>query len=160
LKATRNRVPGATLSLASNDPDENPFTVTLSGTGLMAQEAWRLQYFLTLGNTGNAADGADPDGDGHVNLFEYVAGLVPNNAGSRFLLWVEAVEGEPGRKVVIFSPVLVGRMYVVKSKGSLADADWVELGSSTTSDNGTERAVTDSGAGTGARFYRVEITKP
>ena len=150
----------ATLSLVSNDPDENPFTVPLHGVGLTAQEAWRMQYFLTLGNTGNAADDADPDGDGQTNLFEFVAGLVPNNPASRFQLRIEPVIGEPGQKAVVFGPVLVGRTYVVKSKGSLSDPTWEPLTSFTTSDAGNERTVIDLGAGSGARFYEVEITRP
>jgi len=150
----------ATLSLASNDPDENPFTIPLSGTGLTVQEAWRLQYFLTIENTGNAADAADPDGDGQNNLFEFVAGLVPDSAASRFAVRIAPVAGQLGQKAVVFGPVLGGRTYVVKSRASLNAGTWEVLGSFTTSDNGSERTVTDLGAGTGARFYTVEIARP
>ena len=67
----------ATLSIASNDPDENPFTVSLTGTGVIPPEAWRYQYFQTTANSGNASDSADPDHDGLVNLLERAFNLNP-----------------------------------------------------------------------------------
>ncbi|MES2922292.1 MAG: LamG-like jellyroll fold domain-containing protein [Verrucomicrobiota bacterium] len=39
--------------------------------------AWRLDYFASAANTGNAADAADPDNDGIINLFERAFGLNP-----------------------------------------------------------------------------------
>jgi hypothetical protein len=148
----------ATLTLASNDPDENPFLIPLSGTGLTAQQAWRLQHFLSIENTGNAADTADPDGDGASNHFEFVAGLVPNDATSRFQVRVDAVEGQPDRKSIVFGPVMAGRTYTVKYKTSLGEPVWTSLTNFTSADNGTERTVTDLATG-GARFYQVEITR-
>ena len=38
---------------------------------------WRALYFGTTNNSGNAADGSDPDNDGWVNLLEYAAGQNP-----------------------------------------------------------------------------------
>jgi hypothetical protein len=38
---------------------------------------WRLLKFGTVESTGNAADTADPDGDGLANLAEYALGLNP-----------------------------------------------------------------------------------
>jgi len=64
------------------------------------------------------------------------------------------------RKTIVFSPIVAGRTYVVKSKASLTDPTWLPLASSSTSDNGTERTVTDLSAGTAPRFYHVEITLP
>lgn len=49
-------------------------------------EAWRQAAFSTSANTGNAADGADPDGDGFPNLLEYALGTVPTNPASVSLL--------------------------------------------------------------------------
>jgi hypothetical protein len=134
-------------------------TTSATLTVLTAQEAWRQLYFGITTNTGNAADSADPDGDGYTNLFEYVAGLVPTDPLSRFNLRVAAVEGQPAQKAIIFSPVAAGRSYLVKYKTGLTDATWTTLTNTTTSDNGTERTVTDLGA-TGPKFYRVEITLP
>ncbi|MHA3770083.1 RCC1 domain-containing protein [Verrucomicrobiota bacterium sgz303538] len=134
--------------------------VTQSFTVITTQAEWRTFYFGTAANEGNAADLADPDGDGANNLFEYVAGLVPTSAQSRFNVRVEAVAGQPTQKAIIFSPVLAGRTYTVKYKASLTDEIWTSLTDIGTSDNGTERTVTDLSAGSGLRFYRVEITQP
>ena len=150
----------ATLSIASNDPDESPFLVLLAGTGLTVQEAWRQQYFGTVANAGNAADSADPDGDGHDNAFEFVAGLVPNDPASRFLLRVEPVAGQLGQKAIIFGPVVAGRTYGVKSKESLSDPEWTTLTNIAMSDNGSERTIADLEAGLGPKFYVIEITRP
>ncbi|MFN0128847.1 MAG: hypothetical protein ACKV19_19420 [Verrucomicrobiales bacterium] len=53
---------------------------------------WRQQNFGTSENTGNAADTADPDGDGVMNLLEYACGMNPN-APDRQLLPVPSYNG-------------------------------------------------------------------
>src|SRR5262249_1145725 len=39
---------------------------------------WRQTHFNTSANAGNAADNADPDHDGLLNIFEYAFNLDPN----------------------------------------------------------------------------------
>jgi len=51
----------------------------INGTSLTALQIWRDTYFDTIANTGNAADHADPDGDGLSNLVEYALGTRPDN---------------------------------------------------------------------------------
>ena len=48
-----------------------------AGEDLTPLQAWRQIYFGTSANTGAAADNADPDDDGVVNLVEYGAGQNP-----------------------------------------------------------------------------------
>lgn len=55
---------------------EKSFSLAVS-PGTTAREAWRLQVFGANANQPIAADGADPDGDGLVNIVEYVLGLDP-----------------------------------------------------------------------------------
>jgi pectin methylesterase-like acyl-CoA thioesterase len=45
-------------------------------------ESWRQTYFGTMANSGNAADTADPDGDGVTNLMEFAIGSDPTSGGS------------------------------------------------------------------------------
>lgn len=72
--------PGArssTLRITSNDTSASPFNIALTGSGWTSLQAWRNQYFQTINNAGNAADNADPDGDGLGNFLEFALGLNP-----------------------------------------------------------------------------------
>lgn len=59
--------------------------------------AWRSARFGTSEPTGNAADDADPDGDGLPNLVEYALGLNPlaTSTDGRPTVSVTMIEGEP-----------------------------------------------------------------
>lgn len=61
----------ATLLIANNDPDENPFDIRLAGRQATALEAWRMTYFGSPDNSGPGADLNDGDRDGIVNLLEF-----------------------------------------------------------------------------------------
>lgn len=128
---------------------------TYAGDGL--PDSWQFQYFGL--NNPNGAPALDPDGDGQTNLFEYTAGIIPTDPLSRFLLRIEPVPGQPGRKDLIFSPRLLDRTYQVKSNTALS-GPWLSLGSFTTTDAADQRTVTDLNATGAGKFYHVEITKP
>jgi hypothetical protein len=57
---------------------ESAFAV---GMELSPMDEWRLRQFASLEAGGRAAPGADPDGDGTVNLLEYALGLDPLVSG-------------------------------------------------------------------------------
>jgi NAD(P)-dependent dehydrogenase (short-subunit alcohol dehydrogenase family) len=140
---------------------KNPFDINLTGTGLTEQESWRLTYFGSVANSGAGADAADFDKDGFSNLFEYVAGLVPTDPASIFKSRIEPVVGNATQMKIIFSPIVSGRTYTVKTSPGLgAAAVWTNLTGGLTNDNGNERTITDTNATVSAKFYRVEITKP
>jgi M6 family metalloprotease-like protein len=67
----------AALHVASNDADENPFDVALSGIGLTRLESWRLTHFGNSSDTGIGANSADPDSDGLHNFYEFATGTDP-----------------------------------------------------------------------------------
>ncbi len=126
-------------------------------------EQWKLGY---LGDA-NAPDSGDPDGDGQTNLFEFVAGLIPTDATSRFKLEIAPVPDPShpgqfiaGQKNLIFSPRFADRAYVVTFKDDLSAATWLVLTGATMTDNGQQRTVTDPNASSLKKVYRVEITKP
>ncbi len=127
-----------------------------AGDGL--GDDWQVQYFGQ--NNPLAAPDVDPIGNGYTNRFKFIAGLNPLDPASRFQLTLAAVPGQPGQKMVTFSPFLPGRTYVITAKSSLTAPAWEGITASAPMDNGTERTVTDLNAGGGAKFYRVEITKP
>lgn len=119
---------------------------------------WQVQYFSQPPNA-NAAPLLDPDNDGFNNLFEFTAGIVPTDALSVFHYRIESVAGFPAQKKLIFSPLVSGRTYTMKT-GTTLDAPMTTLTGSTSIDTGNERAVTDTNATGSAKFYTVEIVKP
>jgi len=125
-------------------------------------ESWRMLHFGSPANSGIGADDADPDGDGHKNLFEFVAGLLPKDPSSRFRIRVEPTTGQPTRKSIIFGPIVPGRTYKLKYTDSLVVPIWQDifLLPGSTSDNGAERTVIDPTTGLTRRYYRVEIKVP
>jgi len=56
-------------------------TVTVNATTWTGREQWRFDNFGTILNTGDAADGENPDGDDGDNLTEYAVGTDPNEVG-------------------------------------------------------------------------------
>ena len=119
---------------------------------------WQVQYFGL--NNPNAAPGFVSDGSGLTNLFKYIAGLVPGDATSRFLLSVAPVAGQPTQKSITFSPVVAGRTYTLTYKIDLNTGTWTPVPGATFTNNGAERTATDPGATGETKFYRIEITKP
>ena len=121
-------------------------------------DAWQVGHFGE--ENPSAGPLVDADGDGHNNLFEYTAGLVPTDANSVFRLRIENVPGEPTQRRLIFSPRLDDRTYTPQFRTSLTSGAWDRLTGATQRDNGSERTVTDSNATEASKFYRIEIAKP
>jgi uncharacterized delta-60 repeat protein len=71
----------ARLRIASTDTFNLPYETTLTGRLAAGMDAWRLTHFGTLLNEGDAADLADPDHDGVVNLMEYATFTNPSAPG-------------------------------------------------------------------------------
>jgi len=148
---------GFTGSISLNVLDTIPDNFgSYAGDGLA--DGWQVQYFGI--NNPKAAPNVDATGTGQTNLFKYVAGLNPTDPTSRFVVNIQAVPGQPGQMQVVFSPVVSGSTYTVVSKSNLSDSTWAALSSSTQSDSGQERAVTDSGFSGAKKFYRVNVSKP
>lgn len=69
-----------------------PFSTNQSFTisqPMSALEAWRYTHFQTVTNAGDAADSADPDNDGQINLAEFYSNGNPNSGPARrpFARW-------------------------------------------------------------------------
>jgi subtilisin-like proprotein convertase family protein len=148
-----------TLTAAAN------YTITATNTGgssdasvsitvVSPYAAWSAQYGLLQGSEG------DDDGDGNSNYFEFVAGLVPTNAGSVFKISVSSIPSQPSQRDIVISPIISGRTYTVKSSESLQPATWIALSGSTSSDNGNERTIIDTAATEAKKFYVIEISYP
>lgn len=72
----------ATVSFASNDADESPFTFAIQGMGVATPLAWRQTHFGANAGSSTAADTHDADNDGLANLVEYAFGLSPVSGAS------------------------------------------------------------------------------
>jgi len=137
------------------------YVCTLGGTGtaltvtVMTQlEAWRNANFGTTANSGNAADNADPDGDGMTNAQEYAAGTNPNSSASA--LKVSQIQPS-GNDVVVSFPTVTGKTYRLEWSSTLVGASWtpVQTGIAGT---GSTVQVTDTNAATQPRrFYHVIV---
>jgi hypothetical protein len=121
-------------------------------------DAWQVQYFGVPPNL-NAGPNTDPDGDGQTNLFEYIAGLVPTDPNSRFVLTI-AQGPSVNSKNLIFNPLVAGRTYSVQFTNELPASGWNALTGTTQADAGAQRTVTDLNATEAQKFYHVRITKP
>ena len=128
-----------------------------AGDGI--DDAWQVQYFGLPPNA-NAGPTVDFDHTGQTNFFKYVAGLNPIDPTSVFTLAIAPVPGQPGRRSVIFSPIVSGRSYTVKFLTDLTAGSWTTLTNTTQNDNLATRTVTDLNATQVQKFYQVEITKP
>lgn len=153
----------ATLHLSSDDAAQPMFNVNLTGDGLPYNgiETWRLQWFGTIENTGNAALDADPDNDGTTNLYEFAYGLDPTQS-----------DAPPKPQIALHN----GNIELTYIRGTLASNDlwftvpWTETLNGTDwaygddteeilSDNGTQqtvKAIIPMGTN-GKRFVRLEI---
>jgi hypothetical protein len=125
-----------------------------SATTYTALEKWRLANFGAIANTGDAADGADSDGDGWTNAQEFAAGTNPKDGGS--LLKIVAVTPSGGDMLVSFTSV-EGKTYRLESSSTLQGGSW-----STVQDpiagTGSAVQVADPGAAAQTRrFYRVMV---
>ena len=127
---------------------------TYAGDGL--DDAWQVQYFGQPPNA-HAAPSYVSDGSGLTNLFKYTAGLVPNNAASTFSVLVQPVAGQPAQRNIVFNPSLTDRHYTVLSSSDIIS--WTTVSGPFLGNGGTQ-TVTDTGAGTTRKFYRVQISKP
>ncbi len=80
--------------LRLTDSYGNPFTgADATFTTPSAVEAWRQQHFGSTANSGNAADDANPAGDGITNLMKYALWMNPAQPGTQPPAVVTEVSG-------------------------------------------------------------------
>ena len=153
----------AALHLASNDPNENPFDVGLTGTGYTYSEAWRVQYFGNPNNTGNGADTSDFDRDSLTNLLEFATGSDPARPGSSPGTLVRSGDTLEFTYNRVIGALSDGILFDVEWSDSLSLANWSTAGvtESILSDDGTLQVVKASvPAATGHRYLHLKVTRP
>jgi autotransporter-associated beta strand protein len=129
-------------------------TLSLTITVMTPVESWRLTYFGTTTNSGNAADNADPDGDGLTNTHEFAAGTDPSNAASVLKITSLVVSGND---FTVSFPTVSGKTYRVERSGTLQAGAWTTLLDNIAGTGGTVQVTDVGGAGQPKRFYRIVI---
>ncbi len=120
-------------------------------------DAWQVDFFGEDNPDGTA--GADPDGDGQNNFYEFTAGISPVNPASRFNLSLVPSTVRPEWKYLVFSPRFASRSYQIL-RADRPDGPWHPLPGGLQSDQGFQRTVIDTQAPQGRAFYRIGILRP
>lgn len=154
----------AALRIASNDPDESPFIIHLAASTGTALGIWRFAHFSTVLNSGSAADLADPDHDGLVNLMEFATGndpLVPLPFTGTMSLAGEVMQFTYARSVTALGVVQYIREFSESPAGP-----WSQAGGMTESilaDDGIRQTVQVTAPAAfpaGKGFVRLRVTRP
>ena len=150
---------------------DNRFGVAVA-TLLTPAERWRKQYFGTIENTGNAANNADPDGDGRVNLLERAFGLDPTSAqsGPITVSGNTITPGEPtmGGNVLSGFHAIFGRRSDYVAAGLTYTVQFSIFLGVWTDSTATPAIIADDGTmqvvsvpfPSGAQFFRVLVSEP
>lgn len=124
----------------------------VAATTYTAVQSWRQANFGTINNSGNAADGADPDGDGMANAQEFAAGTNPNSAASA--LRVNAIVAS-GNDLMVSFPTVAGKTYRLERSATLQPGSWATVQDNIAGTGGVV-TITDANAASQAKsFYRV-----
>ena len=160
-------VPGArtaALHIASNDANENPFDIALTGMGITHLQAWRLQYFGSIDNSGPGADENDFDFDSLSNLLEFATGSNPTQSNP-----MPGTLHLNGNMIEFFytrakAAIADGITFNVEWSDDLSSPNWSSVGvtEQIISDDGTlqnVKASVSNGNGT-RRFLHLEVISP
>ncbi|MEW6157573.1 MAG: hypothetical protein AB1813_09080, partial [Verrucomicrobiota bacterium] len=119
---------------------------------------WRTNFFGDITNPG-AAMNADPDGDGHLNWQEYLAGTHPLQADSKLQLRTPALTIENNQPVAILKWISApAKTYKIQSAASIANPNWETVAENIAGD-GHVLEIRHA-ANQKARFYRILVFSP
>ena len=125
------------------------------------QELWRQSHFSTTADTGQAADGADADSDGELNLLEYATGQNPNaasRAGLSVVREASILNITYPRNIAAMNS---GVTFIVETSDTLSAGSWTTTGVSAPailSDNGTTQQIQVSvPSNVPRRFVRLRV---
>lgn len=152
----------ATLHITSNDANEPAHTIALEGLGAQPISEWREQYFESTEDTGDAADDADPDGDGAENLLEFATGADPTENSPVETPVSKPVAGTIGFTYTRNKLATAEVIYTVEWSDTLVGG-WSSNGVSETviADDGTlETVLATLPAGSDGRFVHLKVTRP
>ena len=149
-------VSGGGEANTSNDAGSDPTTIT----PLTPSQSWRLQYFGTINDSGNAADTANPAGDGLNNLTKYALGLDPTMAEASPI--TEDTSTGYLRLTAPKNPNATDVIYNVQVTSDLTDpASWTTGSTTTVTNTASQLVVQDNTpvSGTAKRFMRLQVSR-
>ena len=130
-------------------------------TALTPSQSWRYEYFGTTADSGNAADTANPAGDGIDNLLKYARGLNPLAPAVNPA--TETTSGGYLTLTVPKNPKATDLTYTVQVNGDLTDAaGWTSTGTTTILQSTSSLLeVRDNTpvSGTTKRFIRLQVSR-
>lgn len=128
----------------------NPQTYDTDGDQMT--DGWERQYGLSPTNGADAA--AHSDGDGVVNLQEFVADTDPTNAASCFLITSLAVLSSNTLSFASSS----NRSYLLLFRTNLLEGDWTVVpGQAWVSGKGGPDSIADTNTASAQRFYKLSV---
>ncbi len=146
--------PGTTtVQCSASDLLGNTATGSFTVTVNTPQMNWRIAHFGTSSNTGNAADTADPDGDGMTNYQEFISGTDPNDRAN--LLKIENVKVS-GSDIVVSFPTASGKTYRVE-RADVLTGSWTAVQDNIAGTGQTMNVTDAGGAQRTMRFYRLIV---
>lgn len=119
-------------------------------------ELWRLANFATTSNSGNAADDADPDGDGASNISEFIAATDPDDASDVFRC-LTATKGATTFTVTASGKAT--RTYVLERCPTMAGV-WTDVDSLGPLGMDGTVSLTDATPPATSGFYRMRVSAP
>ena len=129
-------------------------------TALTPSQSWRYQYFGTTANSGNAADNANPAGDGINNLTKYALGLDPTKAEAS-----PVTEDTSSGHLTLTAPKnpnATDVTYSVQVTSDLTDpTSWTTSGTTVATNTSSELVVEDNTPVNSAaeRFMRLQVSR-
>ena len=146
-------------STGFTSPTWNGYPAVMIGApSVPTLEEWRKLHFGEgATNSGDAADGADPDGDGFINVEEYAAGTHPKSAASQLQMQNAARTGDAYTVAFDAQP---GRRYELQRLIPGESAAWQTVATQEPPAAAGRLSLTDPAAPPDAAFYRVKATLP
>ena len=137
---------------ATNAVTESPNSTEVSATPLSPAQSWRQLHFGSTAATGDAADTADPDGDGVVNLLERAFGGDPHQTEADLLPAPD--RSTPALSIVYRRATSATDLaFTVQECADLASSAW-------TTAVGTTELLSDDGVTQRIRFTRPLGAEP
>ncbi len=116
-------------------------------------DEWKIAFFGSL-TSADAADLADPDGDGVPNALEYLAGTDPTSASSRVQLAPGGWRND-GRDLALQLLSAPGKLYVLETATSLGNPVWTPV--LTNLGDGNLKEFIQTVTPGGPRYYRLKV---